>query len=517
MKSAVESLSPTRVRLTVEVAFEELKPDLAVAYREIGRQVRVSGFRPGKVPARILDQRVGRGVVLEQAVQEAVPRLYGDALRANDVQVVGQPAVEVTKFTDGDELIFTAEVDVRPEIVLPDYAGLPVTVDDADVTDEEIDEQIAGLRDRFGTLTTVDRPVSDGDFVLLDTVATVDGEEVPGGGATGLSYEVGSASLMPGLDEAVLGASEGDHRTFSSDLVRGEYAGRTAAIDVTVRSVKVKDLPELDDDFAQTASEFDTLAEMREDIRSRAARVKRVEQGISARDRVLEALLERVDVPIPDGMLQAEVDWRRTNIDEQLAEAGISKEDYFAAEDTTSEELDAEITTSAQSAVKAQFVLEAVASKEEVGVSEAELTDHIVRRAQQAGMSPDAFARQVVEAGALGTLATEIVRGKALAIILEHAVITDASGRAVDLNAVSEDFEAMTGGTTAGAPVDELDDDKLDDDELDDDELGDDELDDDEPDDGEADAVSADDAEPQLEAAPLAAASPLAPSVQPAE
>jgi trigger factor len=449
VKSAVESLNPTRVRLTIEVPFAELKPDLDNAYREIGRQVRVSGFRPGKVPARILDQRVGRGAVLEQAMQGAVPRLYGDALRANEVQVIGQPEVEVTKFADGDELVFTAEVDVRPEIDLPEYTGLAITVDDVEVSDAEIDEQLATLRERFATLTSVIRPVAIGDYVSLDLVATVDGQEMPGSTATGLSYKVGSNDLMPGLDEAILGSSEGETRTFDSELTRGDYAGRTSQVAVTIRGVKEKDLPAFDDDFAKTASEFDTIEEMRADARARMAVMKRIDQGVQARDRVLETLLERVDVPLPESLLQSEIQWRQQNIDTQLAQAGITKEDYLSAGDRTTEDLAAEIAESAREAVKSQFVLEAVAGKEGVGVSDAELTDHIVRRARQLNMAPDVFARQVVDAGGLATIATEVVRGKALALILERAVISDASGRPVDLEAVSAEYEAVTEGVTS--------------------------------------------------------------------
>lgn len=451
MKSAVESLNPTRVRLTVEVPFAELKPDLDTAYREIGRQVRISGFRPGKVPARILDQRVGRGAVLEQAMQGAVPRLYGDALRVNEVQVVGQPDVEVTKFADGEELVFTAEVDVRPEIELPDYTGLAVTVADAEVTDAEVDAQLGTLRDRFTTLTGVARPVGTGDYVLLDVLATIDGEELPGSQATGLSYEVGSNDLMPGLDEALLGASEGDTRTFDSDLTHGEYAGRTAQVAATVRSVKEKELPDFDDDFAQTASEFDTIEEMRADAQARMAQLKRIEQGVEARDAVLAALLEQVEVPLPDSLVQAEIEWRQKNIDSQLEQAGLSKQDYLSSEGRTAEDLDEEIAAFARDAVRSQFVLEAVAGKEEVGVSEAELTDHIVRRARQMNVAPDAFARQVVDSGGLGTLASEVVRGKALALLLEQAVVTDASGRPVDLGAASAEFEAVTEGGQGNA------------------------------------------------------------------
>ena len=210
MQSAVETLSPTRVKLTVEVPFDELKPELDKAYKEIGRQVKVQGFRPGKVPARILDQRVGRGTVLDQAVNEAIPRLYGEAVTEAGITPVAQPEVEVTKFADGDALEFTAQVDVRPEVTLPSYDGLSVTVDAVEVGDEEVDEQVLALRERFASLQDVERAAADGDFVTLDLVATVDGEEVAGGTATGLSYQIGSGQLLEGIDEAVTGASAGE-------------------------------------------------------------------------------------------------------------------------------------------------------------------------------------------------------------------------------------------------------------------------------------------------------------------
>jgi trigger factor len=440
VKSAVETLTPTRVRLTVEVPFDELAPSLTSAYRKIAGQVRVQGFRPGKVPPRILDQRVGRGVVLEEAVSDAVPRFYGEAIRENDVAVLGQPEVEVTEFADGGQLVFTAEVDVRPEFALPDYDGLPVTVDDAEVSEADVDEQVAGLADRFAMLTAAERPAQPGDFVSIDIAATVDGQEVPGASTTGLSYEVGAGSLLPGLDEALPGMAEGEDRTFSTDLVAGEYAGRTADIRVTVRSVKVKALPALDDDFAQTASEFDTLDELRSDIRTRLSRVRRLQQGAQARDRVLEALLERVDVPLPEKVVDAEVEWRRTSMREQLEEAGLTSAEYLESAGRTADEVEAELQDGSRQAVAAQFLLDAVAAKEALQVTEAELTDAVVRRAQRAGTAPGEYAKELMQGGRLAALTSDLVRAKALGVVLERAVVTDATGRPVDLEALRTDF-----------------------------------------------------------------------------
>ena len=455
MKSAVETLSPTRVRLSVEVPFDELRPSLDAAYRKVAQQVRIKGFRPGKVPPAILDRQVGRGAIIQEAIQDALPQLYGQAVRENDVQVLGHPELEVTEFADGADLKFTAEVDVRPEIELPDYEGLPVTVDDAVVSDEQVDEQLDGLRDRFAVLAAVERPVATGDYVMIDLTATKDGAAVEGGSASGLSYEVGTDGLVPGIDDVLAGMTDGETKSFRTTLQGGEHAGDEVDINVTVRSVKEKQLPDLDDEFAQTASEFDTIDELRGDMRQRLERVRRLEQGMQARDRVLEVLLERVEVPVPEHVFADEVSWRKQNLDQQLQAAGMTKEAYAQSQDQTVDELDEEITESARQAIKAQFVLEAVAQKEEFGVTEPELTDQIVMRAQRSGVSPDQLARQIVESGQLGALAGEVLRAKALALLLEHATVTDASGRPVDLGDLREDgteAEAVVEDTAEDAP-----------------------------------------------------------------
>ena len=441
MKSAVETLSPTRVKLTVEVPFDELKPSLDSAYRKISQQVRVKGFRPGKVPPRVLDQYVGRGTVLEEAVNEALPRFYGEAVRENEVDILGHPEIEVTEFNDGDQLIFTATVDVRPDFELPSYEGLPVTVDDAEVDDAKVDDQLQGLRDRFATLKTVERPAQSGDFVSIDLSATIDGEPVEDASATNLSYEVGSDSLVRGLDEAIAGLSAGESKQFETQLRSGDHGGENAVATVTVRTVKEKEVPALDDDFAQTASEFDTIDELRGDIRERLGRIGRLQQGVQARDRALDVLLERVDLPLPEHVLSDEVAYRKQTMSQQLQAAGLTREQYAEMEGRPIEEVDAEIEDGARNAIKAQFVLDAIARKEELAVSEAELTDTIVRRAQQSGVRADEYAQQVVNSGQLGALMGEVLRGKALALVLEHATITDESGRSINLDELTKEFE----------------------------------------------------------------------------
>lgn len=440
MQSSVETLSPTKVRLTVEAGFDELKPELDKAYKTIGAQVKVQGFRPGKVPPRILDQRVGRGVVLEEAVNEALPRLYGEAVEASKIAPVARPEIEVTELDDRVKLSFTAEVEVRPEFTIPAYDVLKVTVDDVVVSDEDLDEQLDALRERFSSLSPVERAATKGDFVSLDLIATLDGVEVPGGTAQGLSYEVGSGSLLDGIDEAIEGAVAGDARTFQTTLVAGDLEGKVADVAVTVRTVNERILPELNDDWASLAAGFDSIEDLKADVRSRIDRVKRLQQGVDARDNVLEALLALIDIPLPESVVATEIEWRTQTTEDQLSRSGQTREAFLEEQGKTSEEWDAELKTGAEQAVKAQLVLDAVAEAEEVEITDAELNDQLIRRAARAGLPPQDYAQRVVQSGQIAGLISEVRRGKALATVMEAAVITDASGNLVDLEQLRDDM-----------------------------------------------------------------------------
>ena len=439
MKSAVETLSPTRIKLTVEVPFDELRPSVDAAYKKIARQVNVPGFRRGKVPPPVIDQRVGRGAVLDEAVNEALPQFYLRALQENEVEPLSQPDVDVTGFADGQQLAFSAELDVRPEIVLPEYTGLEVIVADAEATDEDVDEQFQALRERFATLTTVERPAREGDFVTIDLVGAKDGEVIEEAQATGISYKVGSGTMLDGLDEALIGLEAGGSATFDSTLAGGDYAGQPVDVSVTVQAVKEQELPAVDDEFAETASEFDTVDELRADLRTRLERGKRLEQAAAARDAVLEALLERVDIPLPDAAVAEEVTGRLDSISEQLAYAGMTQEQYLESEGQTQEEFTADMESRVRSALAAQFLLEEIAKKEELSVDEAELTEHLVRRAGRAGVQPQEYVQQVVQSGQVPVLVSEVVRGKALALVVQSAAITDASGRPVNVKGLRPD------------------------------------------------------------------------------
>jgi trigger factor len=434
VKSTVETLSPTRVRLEIEVPFAELEPSLKKAYREIGSQVVIPGFRRGKVPTAVIDQRVGRGAVLNEAVQEVIPTQILAAVREHEVKTLGRPEVEITEFADGQPLKFTAEVDVRPEITLPDLSEIQVTVDALVVSDDDVEEQLKGLRDRFATLKTVERSALVGDFVQIDLVAKVDGEEVPGGSANNISHEVGSGQLVPGLDDVLVGMSAGESTTFTTQLVGGEFEGRDAEVAVTVKSVKDKQLPPVDDEFAQLASEFDTLDELKDDLRTRLSRVKRMEQLYSARDLALKAVIEATDVPAPEGVVKDEVESRKESMNDQLQRIGASFEDYLSTEGKTEEEMDAELNEAATEGVKVQLVLDTLADAENIQVSDDEFGHEIVHRAQRAGVGPQQYYDQLVQAGVAGAVFGDVRRGKALGLVLERVKIVDSEGTALSLD-----------------------------------------------------------------------------------
>jgi trigger factor len=433
VKSAVETLSPTRAKLTVEVPFEELKPSLDAAYKKIAQQINVPGFRRGKVPPTVIDRQVGRGAVLDQAINEAVPQKYIQALQDNSLEPLAQPEIEITRLEDDDVLEFTAEVDVKPEIEVPSYDGLEAQVDDVEVTDEDVEEQVLALRERFATLTDVDRAAADGDFVVIDLVATQDGEPVPGAEVTGMSYRVGRGGMLDGLDEALVGMTAGEQKTFGSQLVGGDLVGQEVEVQVTVNQVQEQELPEFDDEFAQLASEFDTAEELRLDVRERLHRGKRLEQAAAARDAVLEALLEKVEVPLPETMVADELNARRQSLEQQLMMAGVTMEQYLQDENQTLEEFEAELERRVRDAVTAQFLLDEVAKEKQFGVDQNELSQHLVRRAQQSGQDPQEFANHMFEHNHIPDLVQEILRGKALAAVVESATVTDSSGNVVEL------------------------------------------------------------------------------------
>jgi trigger factor len=445
VKSAVENLNPTRVRLTVEVPFEELKDSLDAAYKKINQQVTVKGFRKGKIPARIIDQRVGRGAVLEEAVNDALPKFYTEAVNEAELNVLGQPEVDITELKDGETLNFTAEVDVRPTIEIPDYSGIEVEVDAVEVADEDVEKAVEELRERFASTSPVERAAQDGDVVTIDLEAKVDGEVLEDGVAADVSYTIGSGELLDGIDEAVKGLEAGGEATFASELKGGSAAGKEAEVTVKVTQVAARELPELDDDFAQLASEFDTLDELKADSRKRLENMKQYDQATQAQERVLEKLLELVEVPVPEKLLEDEINTRKHNLEHhQLGQMGLDLAKYLEIQGKTEEEFDAETKEAAVKGIKTQFVLDELVNKEKLNVNQEELTEHLMRRAASSGMSPDQFAQAVVEGGQVPMLVGEVARGKALAVVVEAATVKDTNGEVVDLDDEEDETESAT-------------------------------------------------------------------------
>jgi trigger factor len=432
VKSTVEQLSPTRVRINVEVPFTELKPDFDRAYKELAKQIRLPGFRPGKAPAKLLEARVGREALLDQVINEALPSRYGQAVTESDVKPLGQPEIEVTKKEYGEELVFTAEVDVRPEFTLPDLSALKITVDPIDVSDEDVDGELQSLRARFGTLTGVERPVALGDFVSIDLSATIGGEDVPEAGTKGLSHEVGSGQLIDGLDDAIVGLSAGESHVFTTELAAGPHAGEEAEVTVTVGAVKERELPEPDDEFAQLASEFDTIDELRENLADQVRQAKRVQQAEQIRINALEALIEQVDVPLPEAIVQAQVDSTLHNALHGLDHDEAKLAEALEKQGTTREKFETDARSEAEKAIKTQLVLDALGDDLDIQVSQEDLTERLVVTSRQYGIEPQQLLGYLQQQNQLPAMFADVRRGLTIAAAVESATVTDTDGTVVD-------------------------------------------------------------------------------------
>lgn len=442
MKSSVEKLSATRTKLTIEVPFEELKPEFDKAYATLAQQVNMPGFRKGKVPAKILEARLGRGVVLDQVINEMLPSRYSQAVEENDVKALGQPEIEISELEDGKHITFTAEVDVRPEIEVPDFSAISVEVAPLKADDEAIDAELKNLQARFGTLKPADRAVKKGDFVSIDLSATIDGEELEEASTEGLSYQVGSDDLIDGLDDAVVGLSQGESKEFTTKLVAGEHEGEDAQVTVTVQSVKVRELPEADDDFAQMASEFDTIDELKEDLGRQVENTKKGEQAQQVRDKVLAAAMEQTTIALPEGVVKEQVEGQLQQLLGQFGGDEKVLNSMLEAQGTTREQFDEDSKKSAEEAVRTQLFLDALAEEIQPDVSQQELTDHILFTAQSYGMDPNQFIQQIQQSGQLGNLFADVRRGKALATSILKASAKDTEGNEIDLNEYFGEVEA---------------------------------------------------------------------------
>ncbi len=432
--STVEKLGPTRVKLHITVTPDELKPSIAHAYEHIAQDVQIPGFRKGKVPAPIIDQRIGRTAVIEHAVSEGLDGFYREAVQANEVRIVGRPSAEVVEWPNekdfSGDLKVEVEVDVRPEFDLPALSDITVEIDAVETDAAAVDAELDRLRGRFGTLITVDRPAATGDFVELDLVATIDGAEIDR--AEGVSYEVGSGELLEGIDEAVESLTAGEDTTFRSTLVGGDHAGQEAEVAVSVTAVKERELPDADDDFAQMASEFDTIAELRESLVARVSEQSVFTQGAAARDKLVETLISTIDIPVPEQLVADEVH-------AHLEGEGRLEDDEHRAE----------VTEASQKQFRTQMVLDKLAEAHEVQVSQEELTQYLIQSAAQYGMAPQEFVDALQQGNQLPAMVGEVARNKALAIALGKVTVVDTNGAAVDLTG----FVAVVEDESADAPA----------------------------------------------------------------
>jgi trigger factor len=417
VKSAVENLSPSRVKISIEVPANELQPSMDKAYQRIASQVNIPGFRKGKIPARVIDQRFGRGAVLEEAINDAIPSALAEVLVDNKIVQMSRPNVDVTKIDDEEGLAFTAEIDIRPEFDLPKLEDIKVTVDDAEVTDEQVEEQLTELRQRFGSLKNVERAAKDGDIVMIDLRGEHDGQPVEEITAQAMSYELGSDGMVPGFDDAVRGASADEVRHFVFTPTNGVWTDKAITVEVTVRSVRERELPEANDEFAMLASEFDTIGELKGDIRERLGRLRLVEQAYQARDLAHDALMEKVKAEVPEGAIQDEIDAHFSD--------GHGDDAHKA-----------EFESDVRKSVKSRMVLDKLGEEADLKVSDAELSQWLVQEAQRYGMAPDQFADQLVQAGQVQGAVAEVRRVKALSHVLENIQVVDKSGNKIDLESV---------------------------------------------------------------------------------
>ncbi len=449
MKISVRNLEPTKVKLTVTVEPEELNPYLDAARKEIAKQVNVPGFRKGHVPGKIIDQRIGFAAVAGEAVNDAVPELYSKALDEKKIRPMAQPEFDVQDVpqsaNDETKLKFTATVERRPDIELPEINGLEIAISKPEVKDEDVDKRLETLRQRFGTLVGVDRPAAKGDFANIDLTAEIDGETVDS--QEGVSYELGSNTMLDGLDEALDGLSAGEETTFEGTLEAGEHEGQKATVKVKVNSVKAEELPELNDEFASEASEFDTLDELKADIRKAAAQDAEGRQATEARDAFIAKLQEGLEIPVPKGVKANMVEEQLKGMTPDPEKA--TKEQKAQAEETVEKDL------------RDQMVLDALAEKLDVQVSQSDVFNFLASIAQQYGMDPNNFIQAIIKNGQLGSAVQEVGRSKGLLAGM-RAVKFTADGEVVDLSAFlgeaaeDEESESVEAASAAAAVADEL-------------------------------------------------------------
>lgn len=429
MKSSVEQLNDTRVKITVEVPFEELAPEFEQAYQALSQQVSIPGFRKGKAPRKLLEARIGRGPVLEQVVNDMLPSRYSQAVEEHDLKVIGQPVIDITKLEDGELVEFTADVDVRPEITVPDFSAIEVEVEPLKVGEDAIDHELDHLRERFGTLKDHNHKLKKGEFVTLNIKVTdAEGAEIEDLGAEGLNHQIGSGEIIEGLDAALTGAKNGETVEFETTLPTGDKGNVSAEITAT----KMRELPEADNEFAQMASEFDTIEELRESLGKQVEENAKAQQASAIRDAVLKDALAKSEFALPQSIVEEQVQGQLQQLLGQFGGDEKIFDSLLQAQGTSREEFDKDSRTNAEEAVRTQLFLDVLADQENPQVSQQELSDHIMFTAQSYGMDPNQFVQQLSQSGQIANLWADVRRGKALAAAICKTTVKDTEGNAID-------------------------------------------------------------------------------------
>ena len=441
MKTLVEPLEGNKVRLSIEVDESEFEPALDAAFKRIAREVRLPGFRPGKAPRKLLEARLGVGVAREEAIREAVPGYYTDAVVEHDVDVIAQPEIDITGGQEEGPVTFDAVVEVRPVVEVAGYGSLRVELPSPVVTEADIDEQVERMRAQYADLVTVDRPAADGDIVKIDIDGSRDGEPIEGLSASGYAFEVGLGTLVPELDENLRGASAGDHLEFSGDdhhhdddELDEEGHAPHGPIDfvVDVEEVQEKVLPDLTDEWAKEASEFDTIDELRDDLRARMTRSRAAQAESNLRERTAEALAALVDVELPEPMISNEMQQRIQDLALRLQAQGLNLEQYLAMTGQPQEQFVESLREMANEAVQVDLALRAVALAEGIEATEDELDEEFAGVAERIGESPERVRSEFERNGQVSDVRSDLRKRKALDWLVEQVEIVDPDGNPID-------------------------------------------------------------------------------------
>ncbi|MPZ88766.1 MAG: trigger factor, partial [Nitriliruptorales bacterium] len=431
VKTSVERVDDTKVKLSVTVEAKRVDAAINDAARELAQQVRVPGFRPGRVPRRVLESRLGKGALMEEAVRDALPQFYTEAVESEDLLVVGPPEFDVQTFVSGEDAAFTATVEVRPEIDVPDYASLQIPHPEWEVTEQETEAQLDELRERFAEVETVQRPAQAGDLVVVTVNADRNGQRVEDASVEDTLYEIQDPEQSGQvLDRELAGSSAGAILKFTDTYgpdAGEDLAGQAVSFTAIVKEVKTKSLPDLNDDFALTASEFDTIDELRDDVRRNMGRQKRAYARQALRGKVVEAVADLVEVPLPSSLIEQEKRFRLVRLTQQAEAYGLSFEQYLQATNTTQEQLLSQLESETRATVKAQLVVDRIGREQGLEIGQHDLGEEIAFQAARMGRDPQELADfMAASQERLSALVADAFRRKTIDHLLDSVQVLSA-------------------------------------------------------------------------------------------